>query len=30
MVTGEIVRHGRKIARAKQMKNERPVESNST
>jgi phosphate transport system protein len=30
MVTGEIVRHGRKIARAKQMKNERPKELNST
>ena len=30
MVTGEIVRHGRKIAQAKQMKNERPVELNAT
>ena len=30
MVTGEIVRHGRKIARAKQMKKERPAELNAT
>ncbi len=30
MVTGEIVRHGRKIAQAKQKKNERPVELNAT
>jgi len=30
MVTGEIVRHGRKIARAKQIKNERMEELNAT
>ena len=30
MVTGEIVRHGRKIARAKQMKNEHLEERNAT
>jgi phosphate transport system protein len=30
MVTGEIVRHGRKIAEAKQKKNERPAELNAT
>jgi len=29
-VTGEIVRHGRKIARAKEIKKERKVELNAT